>query len=247
MLLGVRPLAARGGQAAEGEAWPRPRRRLPSPLAARLGLERGGLGAGVREQAPRLGEQAERPRRHGGVASLDQRHQALEPVASLLGPAGGELGKGERDQQVWHGIAGAELQGAFEPPRQALERALGLALPGIDEPLIGVRKCLKDRLPGVRHRRSQPLDRLARLGEATVELSRHSDPHPAPGDLEGVAQPLGQRGDLLVGAGGLRVFALEQVGESRRLLGQHERPVVARRPGELGRARELRSRRAAGP
>ena len=79
-------------------------------------------------------------------------------------------------------------------------------------PMNDVRHRLKDRLPGGRHRRSQPLERLARLGEATVEVSRHSDPEPAPGDLERVAQPLGQRGDLLVGASGLGVFALEQVG-----------------------------------
>ena len=72
-------------------------------------------------------------------------------------------------------------------------------------------------------------------------MCRHSDPEPAPGDLEGVAQPLGERGDLLVGAGGLARVRFVQVGESHRLLSRHERPVVARRPGELGRARELRS------
>ena len=38
---------------------------------------------------------------------------------------------------------------------------------------------------------------------------------------------------------GLCVFALEQVGQGRRLFSENERPVVARRPGELGRAREL--------
>ena len=206
VLAGGRPLPARGGQAPEGEAGPS-EQAIAESARHWPGPQRRGLGAVVREQAPRLGKQGERPRRHAGVASLDQRHQALEPVAGLLGPAGGKLGKGDREQQAWHGIAGAELQCAFEARRQALERALGLALPDIDEPLERVRICLKDGLPGVRHRRSQPLDRVARFGEATIELGHHSGPRPAPGDLEGVAQPFGQRGHLLVGAGGMRVFA----------------------------------------
>ena len=70
---------------------------MAKSLPARLSFERGGIRGTVRQQAPRLGEQAERPGRYGGVASLDQRHQALEPVASLLGPAGAELGEGDRD------------------------------------------------------------------------------------------------------------------------------------------------------
>ena len=70
---------------------------MADPLAARPRPERGGLGRAVRQQSLRLGKQAERPRRHGGVASLDQRHQALEPVAGLLESAGGQLGEGDRE------------------------------------------------------------------------------------------------------------------------------------------------------
>ena len=207
VLLGVRPVPARGGQAAEGEA--RPRRKqaiaeLRSALAWRL--QRRGLGAAVREQALCLGKQAERPRRHDGVASLDQRHQALEPVAGLLGPAGGQLGKGDRESRHGTAIPAPSLRVRSSRAGRRSSGRSGSPCQASTRPSKRVRKCLQDRLPGGRHRRSQPLDRLARFGEATVELSHHSDHEPAPGDLEGVAQPLGQRGDLLVGAGGLRVL-----------------------------------------
>ena len=55
--------------------------------------------------------------RHGGAASLEELHQPLEPVASLLGAVGGDLGKGDRDYQQWDLVAGAEPQGSLEAPR----------------------------------------------------------------------------------------------------------------------------------
>ena len=62
VLLGVRPVAARGGEAAEGEAGRVSQEAMAESLAARPRLERGGLGAGVRQQAARLGEQRRAPR-----------------------------------------------------------------------------------------------------------------------------------------------------------------------------------------
>jgi hypothetical protein len=70
-LLRVRPVAARGGEAAQGETGLCFKQAVAEPLAAGLRVERGGLSAGVRQQAARLGEQAERPRRQGGGASPD--------------------------------------------------------------------------------------------------------------------------------------------------------------------------------
>ena len=62
VLLGVRPLAARGGQAAEGEGGARLVQAMAKLRPARPRPERGGLGGAVRQQSLRLGEQAERPR-----------------------------------------------------------------------------------------------------------------------------------------------------------------------------------------
>ena len=96
-LLGLRPVAARGGEAAEVEGGARRQQAVADVFPACLGLERGGLGLAVRQQSLPLGKEVERPRRDYGLASLDERHHAREPVAGLLETAGGVLGEADRE------------------------------------------------------------------------------------------------------------------------------------------------------
>ena len=217
-------------------AWPRRARRRPPRL------ERGGIGAEVPERrrasargqsahvvvaAPRPSISASRPSSRSRARS--GRSAASSAKASAINSSG--TGLPAPSLKVCSSRPGRRSSGPHARPAR------------ICKPLDNIRVCLEDRLPDIRHRRPHPPDRLSCLGETTVDVRRQGDEQPAPGNLEGVAEALGQRGHLLVGAVGLGVFALEQVAENRCLFRENERPVVARRQGELGRARELASRR----
>ena len=176
VLLGVRPVAARGGEAAEGEAGPRRKeamaesaRRSPAPRARWPRRRRPPAGGAPRRAAQSAQIFVVAPRPSISASSPSSRSRARS------GRSAESSAKASATQQHWHGIAGAEPQGVFEPPRQALERPLGLALPGICKPLASIRVCLEDRLAGVRHRRSHPRERLSCLGKATVDVCRQGD------------------------------------------------------------------------
>ena len=142
VLLSGGPIPARRCQAAQGQPRPGRKEAIVDPLGGRLRLERGGLGGAVRQQASRFGKQAERPRQGVDVASLEQRHQALEPAAGLLEPAGCQLGEADRGQEMRHGrvrrrasgrgragFAGARARPRARPAKHRYRPPLGRPMP----------------------------------------------------------------------------------------------------------------------
>ena len=244
MLLGDRPVAARGGQATLGEAGGRREESIAEPLGGGLGVHCRGLGGVVAEQPLRLGEQAQRPRRAEGDAPLDERQHVPERVTRMLGPAQRQLGERDVVDEPRHDAPGAEGQRPLEARALVLESPRGLALPHVGKRHEVVGERLHDRFTDGLHRRAQMRDRLTRLREATVEARHPGDVQPAPGDLHRVALPHGQLGELRVGASRARMVALPHVGADGQPLGRAEGPVIARPAGERGRACELGSARA---